>query len=354
MRKYRQLTSGERYALAALGKQGHSQAEIARSLGRHRSTISRELRNCRPGRRYNAGEACQQARGRRSRSRRNQRFTLADWAVVVSCLEEHWSPEQIAGRLKRKGELSISHETIYRYVWRLKKRGGALYRHLRRPVPRTAAESATGRPIPSLGRTSTAFSRWLNERSVWSSSPSSVPGPSQSSPGLPCPSSTTRPYLFGPSPLTTVPSSTATRTSRPLRAPSSSSLRLIIPGSVEPSRTPTASSDSTCRSAKAWLASPKPTAPGSPTGSTTGPANDSTTSPQRSVMTTHTALNPRCTSNLILSQPNRMRHSQPVYIGSRRTSGRLKTRWAISPTYFRWGAPESSTGGPSSGPGRLA
>jgi IS30 family transposase len=41
---YHQLTSGERYMLSALRKQGLSQAEIARALGRHRSTISRELR----------------------------------------------------------------------------------------------------------------------------------------------------------------------------------------------------------------------------------------------------------------------------------------------------------------------
>ena len=44
MRKYRQLTSGERYALSALRRQGHTQAEIARTLGRHPSTISREVR----------------------------------------------------------------------------------------------------------------------------------------------------------------------------------------------------------------------------------------------------------------------------------------------------------------------
>lgn len=132
MRTYRQLTSGERYALEALNRQGHSQAEIARTLGRHRSTISRELRrNCRPGRSYTALEAGQQTRGRRSRSRRNQRFTPADWALVISCLEEFWSPEQIAGRLRETGQLSISHESIYRFVWLDKKRGGILYKCLR-------------------------------------------------------------------------------------------------------------------------------------------------------------------------------------------------------------------------------
>jgi len=50
---------------------------------------------------------------------------------VVAHLEEQWSPEQIGGRLGLKGELRISHETIYRYVWLDKRQGGSLYRHLR-------------------------------------------------------------------------------------------------------------------------------------------------------------------------------------------------------------------------------
>ena len=44
MRKYHQLTSEERYALSTLRKQGFTQGAMARALGRHPSTISRELR----------------------------------------------------------------------------------------------------------------------------------------------------------------------------------------------------------------------------------------------------------------------------------------------------------------------
>src|SRR5690606_25881050 len=39
-----QLTSAERYTIACLRRKHYSQAEIARVLGRNRSTISRELR----------------------------------------------------------------------------------------------------------------------------------------------------------------------------------------------------------------------------------------------------------------------------------------------------------------------
>jgi IS30 family transposase len=132
MRKYRQLTSGDRYELSALKKQGFSRAEIARALGRHRSTITRELqRNTRKDGGYRPSTAGEKTRGRRSRSRRNRRFTGEHWAQVRTCLEQLWSPEQISGRLALEGTLRISHETIYRYIWEDRKRGGTLHLYLR-------------------------------------------------------------------------------------------------------------------------------------------------------------------------------------------------------------------------------
>jgi transposase, IS30 family len=130
---YRQLTSGERYMLAALRKQGLNQAQMARALGRHRSTVCREFRrNCsRADGHYRPSKAQERANGRRSRSRRNRRFTPQDLATVGELLRRQWSPEQVAGHLRRAGQLSISHETIYRHVWRDKREGGLLYTHLR-------------------------------------------------------------------------------------------------------------------------------------------------------------------------------------------------------------------------------
>jgi IS30 family transposase len=131
--KYRQITQEQRYQIAALRQAGWWPAEIARRLGRHRSTISRELaRNCSPwdgG--YRPSKAQEQANGRRSRSRRNRRFEGADWQLVERLLRRDWSPEQVAGYLAKHGELAISHETIYRYVWTDRARGGDLHRHLR-------------------------------------------------------------------------------------------------------------------------------------------------------------------------------------------------------------------------------
>lgn len=129
---YHQLTSGERHALSALRKQGFSQADIARALGRNPSTVSRELRRNSDGNHwYRPAVADEMTRGRRSRSRRNRRFTGENWDLVCSLLRELWSPEQIAGRLALEGRLLISHETIYRYVWEDRRRGGTLHLCLR-------------------------------------------------------------------------------------------------------------------------------------------------------------------------------------------------------------------------------
>jgi len=130
---YRQLNAEERSVLAALRRLGLSRAEIGRQLGRHRSTVGRELkRNAAPydgG--YRSARADQRAHARRYRSRRNRHFGAAEMARVEALLQEEWSPEQVSGHLARTRELAISHETIYRHIWRDLKAGGTLHLHLR-------------------------------------------------------------------------------------------------------------------------------------------------------------------------------------------------------------------------------
>lgn len=129
---YRQITLEERYHLASLRALRATSSEIARALGRHPSTIRRELaRNRTVGGPYRPYPADCYARTRRSHSRRNRRLTSGDWQQVIEGLRLAWSPEQIAGRGRRTGALRISHETIYRYLWYDRQAGGELYRLLR-------------------------------------------------------------------------------------------------------------------------------------------------------------------------------------------------------------------------------
>ena len=130
---YTQVTQDERYTIKVLQKQGYSQSAIAGELGRHRSTISRELRrNGQTGTgRYYGNIAHEQAVARRRRARRGPQFSAEDWAKVCSLIQKDWSPEQVSLVLKARGILEMSHETIYRYIWRDKRCGGDLHTHLR-------------------------------------------------------------------------------------------------------------------------------------------------------------------------------------------------------------------------------
>jgi transposase, IS30 family len=130
---YRQLNIEERSALAVLRTQGLGVGEIAAALLRHRTTLWRELKrnaSTHDGR-YRASRANEYAVARRRRSRRNKHFEPAQLAQVEDLLRQEWSPEQVAGHLRRKRLLSISHETIYRHIWRDETAGGSLHLHLR-------------------------------------------------------------------------------------------------------------------------------------------------------------------------------------------------------------------------------
>jgi IS30 family transposase len=135
---YRQITSEERYRLSALRMQGYGNPGIAKELRRHRSSIWREVRrNAHPtDGRYKVEKAIERASGRRRRCRAHPRFTEPQLRLVWERLRQLWSPEQICGRLRRGGQLRISHETIYRHIWQDRRRGGDLHRYLRCAIKR--------------------------------------------------------------------------------------------------------------------------------------------------------------------------------------------------------------------------
>jgi IS30 family transposase len=129
---YTQLTPEDRYTISALRKEGLSNPEIAKRIGRHRSTISREFkRHVRDRNSYRPNRAIWMANGRRSRSRRGTHFSEQQVQLITQHLLEGWSPEQVAGRFKEERVLVTSHETIYRLVRKDKYYGGELYKALR-------------------------------------------------------------------------------------------------------------------------------------------------------------------------------------------------------------------------------
>lgn len=168
-RGFKQLTARDRLLIAKLRMQQLSVSEIARRIGKNKSTVSRELRRNQttetPQERYflfrvhqlwtedeldeylqtqpaekrknktywkhsDAQQLCDNRRWLSNQRRRRKSPETRKW--VIEKLRQGWSPQQIAGRSKLEAVESVSHEYVYALLHRDKKRGGRLYRLLRR------------------------------------------------------------------------------------------------------------------------------------------------------------------------------------------------------------------------------
>jgi IS30 family transposase len=133
------LTLAEREEISRAVVTGQSIRSIATSLGRAPSTISREIKRNGDQECYRASQADQAAWDRTRRPKTCKLVesrTLAH--IVAGKLQLQWSPEQIAGWLKRTypgdENYQVSHETIYRSLF-IQARGALkkeLVQHLRR------------------------------------------------------------------------------------------------------------------------------------------------------------------------------------------------------------------------------
>ena len=136
-REYRHLIMARRANLYLLNYAGENKSQIAKELSCHRSTIYRELKrnSCRDNAgkvKYFPNDAQQKAFKRRQRGLKLQRNVDLK-AAIIEKLQAGWSPEMIAGRLKREhGVTVISHECIYAYIYDERARDERLYIHLRR------------------------------------------------------------------------------------------------------------------------------------------------------------------------------------------------------------------------------
>ncbi|NGP90292.1 IS30 family transposase [Fodinibius halophilus] len=141
MQKYTQLSIENRHQIKALLDAGHNQSEIARTIGVHRSTISRELRrnvakSSGEPNSYCPEEAQQLTDKRHRKKPKHRRFSRQLKTQARRWLtQEKLSPELISGRWQVLGIDGVSHETIYQWIWKAKQAKDStdknLYKHLK-------------------------------------------------------------------------------------------------------------------------------------------------------------------------------------------------------------------------------
>ena len=121
--KFTRLNLQERIQIEKYFDKGFSASSIAILLGRHKSTISRELKNTH----YNSYQSyhahltsariCSEKNYGRSKILTNKKLL----AFIIKQLRKKWSPEQISLSLKEnfpnQKSMQVSHETIYYYVY---------------------------------------------------------------------------------------------------------------------------------------------------------------------------------------------------------------------------------------------
>jgi IS30 family transposase len=151
------LTYEQRYTIELLLNQGVSKKEIAKTISVDKTVVYRELERNSDGRNgvYKSKLAQSKYENRLSLKPKRIKLTSDLREEIIEMIKEDFSPEQISGVLKKNGEISFSHESIYQMIWEDKKHKGLLYQHLRRKGrryrKRGASKDSRGKIIGRVG-----------------------------------------------------------------------------------------------------------------------------------------------------------------------------------------------------------
>jgi len=129
---YSRMTWEDRFELKVLLESGVAKAKISGKLGKHRSSVYREITRNSGRRGYQSKQAqglCDKRQEFRSEPRK---MTPEMIEPIEEKLKIKWSPEQISNRLRIEKRPTLSAETIYRHVNVDREQGGSLWKNLRR------------------------------------------------------------------------------------------------------------------------------------------------------------------------------------------------------------------------------
>jgi len=138
---YKHLTLQERYQINAYNRYV-KQKDIAKMIGVHPSTISRELKK---GRGKLTGNYFPNASDNRAKEMQKEKSKQANFKLTEETIEKikkylkkEYSPEQISATIKKKYKIDISYVTIYKFIHEEKLQRGILHTYLRHQGRRRA------------------------------------------------------------------------------------------------------------------------------------------------------------------------------------------------------------------------
>jgi len=122
-KKYNQLTLEQRYKIEALKSAATTQTQIAKIIGVHKSTISREFRRNIPRSGINADKYIATRADEKTRQRhqgKRKQILLNDdlkHQAKQWMIDKRYSPELIAAQWVKDQIKGVSYETLYKFIW---------------------------------------------------------------------------------------------------------------------------------------------------------------------------------------------------------------------------------------------
>ena len=114
---YKHLSFEDRYYIEMALKNKATHGEIAASLNRSQSSISREITRNKGLKGYRHNQA-QRVTGERHQIKLKAiKLTDEIKLIIDELIIQDWRPEQVCGRLKRESHIELHHETLYQLSW---------------------------------------------------------------------------------------------------------------------------------------------------------------------------------------------------------------------------------------------
>lgn len=125
-KNYKHLNHKDRDRIFELLRQGKTQKEIGSIIGRHKSTISREIsRNRHKKLKIYLPDTAEKKAAKRKIKGRKKNYLEKDPELrkyVIKRLNDDWSPEQIEGKIREETGKYFNYESIYQYIYSLSGR----------------------------------------------------------------------------------------------------------------------------------------------------------------------------------------------------------------------------------------